>query len=314
MAFSNIVFIELNEGDACCEHASNLAAYASNVANYSCNLAVWTSNMSPWGFATGVAPRSDVPEVGSTTYKPATVLTTSCNVSIGSPGYVDHNLNINAGDTKQASIGVYSSTNAYIGLMSGLVMDPILNQGSSKKVSPSIGFGYNLPLRWVHGEGSTALELMRLTHDGKLGIGTQDPTELLHVNGPMIASAYNGPSDARLKEDIIPADIDICYNNVKQLPLKYYKWRDEIVEELHMDDIHKVGWIAQEVEEIYPNAVKKKEMMGISDCRVFNPDQIYASLYGAVQKLMQIAEAAEARATAQDAVIAALTARLDAMS
>jgi hypothetical protein len=57
-----------------------------------------------------------------------------------------------------------------------------------------------------------------------------------------------------------------------------------------MSDMHKLGWIAQDVEEIFPNAVQKKEMMDMEDCRTFNPDQVYAAVYGATQKIIAVTE------------------------
>jgi len=51
-------------------------------------------------------------------------------------------------------------------------------------------------------------------------------------------------------------------------------------------DRSKLGWIAQDVEEVMPKAVERKEMFGYEDCRTLNSDQLIASLYGSVQKLM----------------------------
>ena len=39
-----------------------------------------------------------------------------------------------------------------------------------------------------------------------------------------------------------------------------------------------------------PKSVEQKEMHGYSDCRSLNSDQIIASMYGAIQKLMQFIE------------------------
>ena len=75
--------------------------------------------------------------------------------------------------------------------------------------------------------------------------------------------------------------------------LKYYKWRDDVLEA--EADRHKLGWIAQEVEEVFPKAVKEQDLNGLTDCKTLDKDQIYASLYGAVQKLMQVVENQEVR-------------------
>lgn len=101
-------------------------------------------------------------------------------------------------------------------------------------------------------------------------------------------------SDERLKEDIQRADIGLCYSNVKKIPLKYYKWRDEVYdddddEEVH--DKHKLGWIAQDVEAVFPKAVRVvKNVHGLSDCRSLNTEQLYATMFGAFQQMQTMIE------------------------
>jgi hypothetical protein len=97
-------------------------------------------------------------------------------------------------------------------------------------------------------------------------------------------------SDERLKEDIELADVDVCYDNVKRIPLKYYKWKDEVYSEEEVADRHKLGWIAQDVEAVFPKAIKKIDMHGIEDCLSLNADQLYASMYGALQKVISLVE------------------------
>ena len=101
-----------------------------------------------------------------------------------------------------------------------------------------------------------------------------------------------------------------------------------------MPDRHKLGWIAQDVESVFPKAVRihefkynqvfketvipaveeklnedgnvitpaqperieKGELISedvIEDCRDLNADQLYAAMYGAVQKLIAKVEALE---------------------
>lgn len=97
-------------------------------------------------------------------------------------------------------------------------------------------------------------------------------------------------SDARLKEDIELADIDLCLANVRSIPLKYYKWRDDVYSDKEVRDRRKLGWIAQDVKSVFPKAVTETHMCGYDDCMTLNTDQIYASMYGAVQKLVQITD------------------------
>jgi hypothetical protein len=116
-------------------------------------------------------------------------------------------------------------------------------------------------------------------------------------------STWNTPSDRRLKEDIISADLDVCYANVRNIPLAYYKWRDDVFDTDQVPDRHKLGWIAQDVETVFPKAVSQTDNFGYTDCRSLNTDQIYASMYGAIQKLMAITES-------QNETIADLKARI----
>ena len=82
----------------------------------------------------------------------------------------------------------------------------------------------------------------------------------------------------------------MCYNTIKSIPLKKYTWRDDVYTTEQVPDRSKLGWIAQDVEQVIPKAVEQKEMFGYSDCRTLNSDQLIASLYGAVQKLMETVE------------------------
>lgn len=100
-------------------------------------------------------------------------------------------------------------------------------------------------------------------------------------------STWTTSSDERLKEDIQDADLELCYNVVKQLPLKYYKWKDDFAEDTKTEDMHRLGWIAQDVEKVIPKAVSQSDYRGIPDCRNLNTDQIIAHLYGAIKYLQQ---------------------------
>ena len=125
---------------------------------------------------------------------------------------------------------------------------------------------------------------------GNVGIGTTSPGNQLTLSTDSAAkpstNTWTISSDERLKTNITQANLDICYNNVKNIPLKRYTWRDDIYTPEEVPDRSKLGWIAQDVEQYIPKAVEQKEMHGYSDCRTLNSDQIIASLYGAVQKLI----------------------------
>ncbi|MBT7928616.1 tail fiber domain-containing protein, partial [Candidatus Peregrinibacteria bacterium] len=97
-----------------------------------------------------------------------------------------------------------------------------------------------------------------ISKDGNVGIGTASPSYTLDVAGNI---GYSGVildySDKRLKENIEDADLDLCYSTVKNLNLKRYKFIDGILEE--KQDRNQLGWIAQEVEEVMPKSIFKRE-------------------------------------------------------
>jgi hypothetical protein len=144
------------------------------------------------------------------------------------------------------------------------------------------------------GAATTSTERMRITNNGNIGIGTNTPTYQLQLSSDSAAkpstNTWTVSSDERLKTNIQLADLDICYNIIKNLPLKRYTWKDEVYTVEEVPDRSKLGWIAQDVESVIPKAVEKVSMLGYEDCRTLNSDQIIASLYGCVQKLIQINE------------------------
>ena len=99
------------------------------------------------------------------------------------------------------------------------------------------------------------------------------------------SSAWTISSDERIKENIELANLDICYDNIKNLELKKYKWKDEYIEEYKLEDQNKLGWIAQDVEQFYPKSVSTRKVLGIEDCKSLDTDQIITGLYGSIQKL-----------------------------
>ena len=101
------------------------------------------------------------------------------------------------------------------------------------------------------------------------------------------------PLEKRLKENIELADLDQCYENIKKIPLKRYRWKNEVYNDIY--DRTKIGWIAQDVETIFPKSVSQSFMFDIEDCRHLNSDQIIAAMFGTIQKMQMRMEALEAR-------------------
>jgi hypothetical protein len=119
----------------------------------------------------------------------------------------------------------------------------------------------------------------------------------LNVNGRMNATVgvfSNGvglTSDRRIKELITDADLDICYNNVKGLPLRRYQYISSFRATKY--DGSQIGFIADEVSTLFPKSVMEMETYidpHFSSIQHLNYDQIFLSHYGATKKLMGIVE------------------------
>lgn len=157
-------------------------------------------------------------------------------------------------------------------------------------------------------------ERVRVTSSGNVGIGLTNPTYSLQLNTDSAAkpssTTWTVSSDERLKENIELADLNICYDTIKNIPLKRYKWKDQFYSSQQIKDRTKIGWIAQDVQSVFPKAVEStrfvyssvQDNMGavtseeaIEDCLTLNSDQIYAAMFGAIQKLMQKVEQLESK-------------------
>ena len=135
------------------------------------------------------------------------------------------------------------------------------------------------------------------TITGNLGIGVINPTNQLELSTDSAAkqstSTWTVSSDERLKTDIALADSNMCWEAVKNIPLKRYTWREDVYTTKQVGDRSKLGWIAQDVQAVFPKAVRESEAYGFSNCLSLDTDQLYAVMYGALQKALAEIEVLE---------------------
>jgi hypothetical protein len=131
--------------------------------------------------------------------------------------------------------------------------------------------------------------------------------------------------------DITPANVELCYHLVKSLPLTYYKLSDEVYPADVVIDRHKLGWMLENTTDLLPKIYRKtqlhfnrvfeevtdstgavtkmiKSIDAIKDHKMLDPTQIYANMYGALQKVIQDKEKLEETVTQQQAQLDALLA------
>jgi Chaperone of endosialidase len=109
-------------------------------------------------------------------------------------------------------------------------------------IQTSAGAGYT-DLRFLTFGSSSYAEQMRITSAGLVGIGTSSPSYNLHVMGSIFGSVSVTSSDNRLKNISESISSDDSISTIR------YEWKDGRDDRVH------IGYGAQEVERILPDAV-----------------------------------------------------------
>jgi hypothetical protein len=119
------------------------------------------------------------------------------------------------------------------------------------------------------------------TTAGNVGIGTTAPSGLLHLNGSALFTSsgnltctgdiisFGSLSDRRLKKNIEAIDKNIALDVVSRLRGVTFDWREDIFNESKRNT-GDIGFIAQEIEELIPEAV--------SEYTEINSGEVYKSI------------------------------------
>jgi len=243
--------------------------------------------------------------------------------------------------------------NASLGASLGTIKAAYSGDITTYKVAASIDFIRNESADGRGGDiyfqtnaqgGAGATTKMIVNGAGNVGIGTVSPSAQLELSTDSAkkpsTNTWTIASDQRLKTNITNADNDRCYEIVKQVPLKRYTWKSEVYSQEQVKDRSKLGWIAQDVEAVFPKAVgtnrfaynqvfedvvtpeldsdgnavlnengvvktkTEKRLVSedvIEDCKDLNSDQIYAAMYGTIQKLIEKVELLESKVATLEA-------------
>jgi hypothetical protein len=136
---------------------------------------------------------------------------------------------------------------------------------------------------------------------GNVGIG-MSPSVQFELSGAIGQKAsgttWANPSDERLKTNIVLADLQRCYDDIKALPLKRYTLKDDCFTAEQVKDRTLTGFIANDVQKIMPKAVNvipfaKVTKEVIEDCLNLDVSQIYMQAIGAIQMLQKKIELLE---------------------
>lgn len=128
---------------------------------------------------------------------------------------------------------------------------------------------------------ATQIYPMAITSSGKVGIGTSLPSYTLHVVGDAglsTGTAWTNASDRRLKD--IQGDYEYGLNEVLKLHTVRYTYKKNNPLGLP-SDFKKTGFIAQEVQEVIPDAVKQRQDGYLE----LNVDPIHWAVVNAIKDL-----------------------------
>ena len=146
----------------------------------------------------------------------------------------------------------------------------------------------------------------------RVGIGTSNPSFQFQLSTDSAAkpttNTWTISSDRRIKQNIQNADISLCYDVVKHLKLKRFTW--DVSYMPNVPDRNSVGWIAQDVSDVFPRAVTQVKNDWFDDFHSLDVDQIYKTMYGALEKVIADKEALESRVATLESQLSIVLERL----
>jgi hypothetical protein len=117
------------------------------------------------------------------------------------------------------------------------------------------------------------------------------------ITNPLGTASFSVGSDRRIKECIERACYEECYRNMGRLELRRFRYKDGY--NILNRDREQLGFIAQEVKDIFPKSISEREYKGcgisIGDLLSIDITQINYTLYGAVRRLMEKGEEMDRR-------------------
>ncbi|XP_075679122.1 uncharacterized protein LOC113790989 isoform X2 [Dermatophagoides pteronyssinus] len=141
-------------------------------------------------------------------------------------------------------------------------------------------------------------------HTGRVGINTDRPDESLVVFGnAKVTGSIMQPSDKRAKTNIEEVDTREQLKNVSNMRIVRYQFKPSFAKEVGIDqnELNGTGILAQEVQQILPEAVKETGDIILSDGEmienflVVNKDRIFMENLGAVKELCKVTDNLETR-------------------
>ncbi|OGC36755.1 hypothetical protein A3J90_07605 [candidate division WOR-1 bacterium RIFOXYC2_FULL_37_10] len=237
--------------------SSSTAMGDTTTASGNSSIAMGNNTIASGGFSTAMGNTTTASGSSSTAMGNNTIASGTDSTAMGN--------NTTAIGTASIAAGQYLTTEANNSIVLGRGISSTNSDrlNNNKANSLMVGFGGVSPILYVSGEAV----------NGRVGIGTTEPTVMLDVSGEarvrgltstgnhvVYATAdgtlTNSSSDMRLKKNVetISDKIDVL-ESLKNLRGVYYNWDTTIDGAKDLGDQKEIGMIAQEVEEVFPEVV-----------------------------------------------------------
>ena len=186
--------------------------------------------------------------------------------------------------------------------------------GKNSNETPAIGCSYK-GLNSSFVGINTAVPEYTLDVNGNANVrGNISATGNISVNGTITASGIMTAanyviSDKRVKTNIVAADLQTCWSTVKAIPLYHYKFIEEYYTKFPVKDASILGFIAQDVETVFPHSVTEVSTLGHSTLLQLDYTQVQMAHYGATQLLVSTVEAQALQIAALTSTVQTLLAR-----
>jgi hypothetical protein len=154
------------------------------------------------------------------------------------------------------------------------------------------------------------LPRMIVANNGNVGIGTDSPTYLLHVNGFAGAQAFFTISDARYKQNV--ATLENPLETILNLRGVTFDWNQNDHPGMRFPDRRQIGFIAQEVEKVLPELVSTAQN-GYKSVAYQNVVPVLVEAVKTQQKQIEALQTRLKQHEDQQAQIEELKRRLDAL-
>jgi hypothetical protein len=164
-----------------------------------------------------------------------------------------------------------------------------------ESLNPSLGFNKFSYIKIGKGLGTNQALNIGFRHlfntnenENEAVFGFNNNSTIFKIKGTGYTTRYNNSStwdtvsDSRIKENIKDCDLEKCYNNIRKLKLRNFTYKPET----NLTDKEQMGLIAQELENIIPDAIHTSSDYGIDDLKNVNYDKIYLNMLGALKYLI----------------------------